>query len=64
MLHDSANVLHRRSSGSSVIEKVCLIREKAKDNACRYLKTIEEGINPSLHTRVVIKGVAVKVAEF
>ena len=49
MLYDSGNVLHRGSSGSSVIEKVYLIREEIKANARRYLKTMGEGINPALH---------------
>lgn len=30
MSYDGANVLHRGMLGSSVIEKVCLIREEAK----------------------------------
>ena len=63
MSHDSANVLHRRSSGSSIIERVCLIREEAKGHACRYLKAMREGINPALHARVIIERVAVEVAK-
>ena len=61
--HDSANVLRRRSSGSSIIERARLICEKGKGHACRYLKTMGEDINPAFHARVVIERVAVKVAE-
>lgn len=63
MLHDSANVLRKGSSGSSVIEKVYLIHKKAKGIACRYLKTMEKGINLALHAWIVIERVAVKVTE-
>ena len=61
--HNSANVLCGWSSGLNVIERVCLIREEAKGNARKYLKTMGEGINPALHARVVIERVTVKVAK-
>ena len=61
--HDSTNVLRRRSSGSSIIERVCLIHEEAKGHACRYFKTMGEGINPALHAPVIIERIAVEVAE-
>ena len=64
MPHDSANVLRRRSSGSSIIERVRLIREDAKGHACRYLKAMGEGINLVLYARVVIERVVVEVAVF
>lgn len=64
MSYDSANVLRKGSSISSIIERVCLICEEAKSNACRYLKITGEGINLTLHTRVIIEGIAVEVAEF
>ncbi len=63
MLLDGANLLRRGSSSLSVIERVCLIRKKAKGYSRRYLKMIGEGIDPALHARVVIERVAVKVAE-
>lgn len=63
MSYNSANVLRRGASGLSVIEKVCLICEKVKGNACRYFKTIKTGINPAFYAWIVIKSVAVEVAE-
>lgn len=61
VLHDSANILYRGSSDLSIIQKVCLIRKKAKDYACRYFKTIGEGVNLALYVWVVIEHVMVKV---
>lgn len=63
MSHDSADVLHRGSSGPSVIERISLIREETKGHACRYFKTMVEGINLAFHARVVIGRIAVEVAE-
>lgn len=62
--YDSANVLRRGSSGSSIIERVCFIREEAKSYACRYFKTMGEDVNPALHTWVIVECVAVKVTQF
>ena len=61
--YNSMNVLRNGSLDSSVIERVCLICEKAKGHACRYLKTMGEGIDLAFHTWVVIERVAVEVAE-
>lgn len=61
--HNSTNVPRRGSSGSSVVEKVCLIGEQAKSHARREFKTMREDINPALHARVIIERVAVEVAE-
>ena len=63
VLHNSANVLCGWSSSLNVIERVYLIREEAKGNARRYLKTMGEGINPAFHARVVIERVTVEGAE-
>lgn len=63
MLHDSADVLHKGSSGPSVIEEVSLIREATKGHACGYLKIMKESINSALHASVIIKRVVVQVAE-
>lgn len=63
VLQDSANILRRGLLGSSVIKKVSFINKQTKSHACRYFKTMEEGINPAFHARVVIERVAVKVAK-
>lgn len=63
ILHDGIKVLRRRLSGSSLIERIYLICEEAKGHACRYFKTIEEGINPALYTWVIIECIAVEVIE-
>lgn len=63
MSHNSTNILQRGSSASSVVERVCLIDEQAKGHTRRDLKIMGEGINPTLHTWVVIKHVTVDVAE-
>lgn len=39
------------------------IGKKAKGDACRYLKTIRESINPALYTQVVIEHVAIDITE-
>ena len=64
MSHDSTNILCRGSPGSSVLERVGLIGEEAKGHARRHFKTSGESINPAFHAWVVIKRVAVEVAEF
>lgn len=61
--HNSADVLRKGSSGPSIIESINLIREETKGHARRYFKTIREGINPAFHAQVIIKRVAVEVAE-
>lgn len=61
MPHDSANVLGGRLLSINVIEGICLIGQKAKGNACWYFKVMGENVDPA--ARVVIEGIAVKVAE-
>lgn len=61
VLYDSANILCRGSLGSSIIKRIRLIREEAKNYAYRYFKTIKEGVNLALHVWVVIEHVVVKV---
>ena len=61
--HDCPHVLVWRTASSSVLEQVSLVREEVESHACRYLETMEESIDPALHSRVVVEGVAVKVAE-
>lgn len=63
VLHKDRNVLRRGPSSSSIVKKIGLIVEKAKDHACKYLKTMEECINLVFHAWVVIKCVAIEVAE-
>ena len=63
VLHDSANVLRRGLSGTSVIERVSFIREETKGHARRHFKTMGKGINPAFHVRVVIERVAVEIAK-
>ncbi len=63
MSHDSANVLGRGSSSTNVVERVCLIGQEAKSDACRQFEAMEKGIDLVFHARVVIKGIAVEVAE-
>lgn len=64
MLYNSINILNKRPSGLSFIEKIRLIDEKVKGYASRYFKTIEESINPVFYAWVIIECVVVKVAEF
>lgn len=64
VLHNSTNVLRKGQLGLSVIEKVGVIGEEAKSHARKYLKMMEEYINPVLHACVIIERVAAKVAEF
>lgn len=47
----------------SVVEEVCLISQKAKGDACWHFELMGEGIDPAFHARVVVEGIAVKVAE-
>lgn len=62
--HNSTNVLCRGFSGPSVVKGVRLISEEVKGHARRHLKTMRESINSAIHTWVVIKCVAIEVAEF
>lgn len=61
--YNNTNIPRRGSSGSSVVERVCLIGKQTKSHARRVFKTMGEGINSALHAWVVIERVAVKVAE-
>lgn len=61
--HDGTNVLCRRLSGSSIVEKVRLIGEQVKSHTYKVLKTIGEDINPIFYAWVIIEHVAVKVAK-
>lgn len=63
VLYNSANILCRGPSGSSVIKRVRLICEETKGHACRYLKTMKESINLAFHAKVIVEGMAVEVAE-
>lgn len=62
--HNGTNVLHRGMSGSSIVDGVHFIGEETKGHIYRYLKTIEECINPAFYAQIVIERIAVKVAEF
>ena len=61
--HDCLHILGWRTANSSVLERVSLVRQKAESHACRYLETMGESVDPVFHLRVVVEGVAVKVAK-
>lgn len=63
MLYDSANVLGGGLSSTSVVKKLYLIGQETKYNAHRYFEVMREGINPAFHAWVVVKGIAVEIAE-
>lgn len=63
MPHDSASVLGRRLSRTSVVERLRLVAQEAKGNARRYFEVMEEGVDPAFHARVVVEGIAIEVAE-
>lgn len=63
MAHESANVLGRGLSRTSVVKRVYLVGQKANVNACQYFEIIEKNVDPVLHARVVVKSIAVKVVE-
>ena len=62
--HDCSHVLGWRTASSSILERVSLVCQEAESHTCRYLETMGESVDPALHSRVVVEGVAVKVAEF
>lgn len=62
--NDCPYVLGWRRTSSSVLKQVTLVRQEAKSNACWYLKTMGECVDQALYARVVVEGIAVKVAEF
>lgn len=64
MPHNGINILRRRWSGSSVVERVYLIGEKTKSYAQIYLKTIGESINLAFYAWIVIQYIIVKVTKF
>lgn len=64
MLYNSTNILCKRLLGLKVVKKIGLIGEKAKNHACKHFKIMRESINPAFYTWIVIKRIAVKVAEF
>lgn len=64
VLHNSTNVLCSGPLGSNVVKEIRLIGKEAKGHAYKYLKIIKKSINPTLHAWVVIKRIAVKIAEF
>lgn len=47
----------------SVIERVYLLSQKTKGNACQYFEVMEKGIDSAFHAWVIIEGIVVKVAE-
>lgn len=47
----------------SVIEKIRLVGQKAKDNACWYLEAMGEDINLVFHARVIIEDIVVEIAK-
>lgn len=63
VLHDSLYVLGWRTTSPSILKQVSPICQKAESHACRHLETRRECVDPALHCRIVIEGVAVKVTE-
>lgn len=63
VVHDSANILGRGSSSTSIVERVYFVGNEAKGNACWYFKTIKEGSDLAFNARVVVWGIAVEVVE-
>lgn len=63
MSHNSTNVLGGGSPSTSVVERVCLVGQEAKSNACWYLEAMGEGVNLVFYARVVVEGIAVEIAE-
>lgn len=47
----------------SVVERICLVSQEVKDNVCWYFEAIKEGVDSAFHAQVVVKGIAVEVAE-
>lgn len=48
---------------TSVVEGVRLVGQETKGNVRWHFKAMGEGVDPVLHARVVIKRVAVEVAQ-
>lgn len=63
MLHDSADILRRELPSLSVIKRISFISKETKGHTRRYLKIIEKGINLVFYAKIVIKRVAIEVAE-
>lgn len=47
----------------SIIKRICLVGQEAKGNTRWHFEVMEEGINLAFYTRVIIKGIAVKVVK-
>lgn len=62
--HNNVNILGGRLPSMSIIKRICLVGWEAKSDACRHFKIIGEGVDPTLHSRIVVEGIAVEVAEF
>lgn len=56
------NVLCKRLSGSSIIERIDLIGEKVKGYAYTYFETIKKSINLALYAKIIMKHIMVKFA--
>lgn len=63
MPYDSANVLGKGSSSTIIVKRIYLIGQEVKGNTCRHFEVMGEDIDLTFHTQVVVKGIAVKVAE-
>lgn len=64
MPHDSTNVLGRRLSSISVVKRVYLVGQKAKNNARRHLEAMGEDVDLVFHAWVIVEGIVVEIAEF
>lgn len=64
MAYERSHVLSWRTTSLSILERVTFICQEAKSNASWYLETMEECVNLALYARVVVGGIAVKIAKF
>lgn len=64
MTHNCIHVLSRGTSSPSVVKRVCFACQKAKGNACWYLKVIGKRVDLVLYPGVVIQHVTIKIAKF
>lgn len=64
MTHDCPHILGGETSGPSVIKKVRLVCQKAKSDACWYLKAIGKHVDQALYPKVVVQRVTIKIAKF
>lgn len=62
--YDRFHVLSWRTISSSVLERVTFVCQEVKSNASWHLETMGKCVNLALYARVIVKGIAIKVAMF